>query len=414
MDRSLPPSVTQIRRRKRWIIAAGILSALVIIILLVRMFFHASISRAAILTGQTGTGDIENTLTASGEVLPEFEAVITSPVSASILEVSIAAGATVKAGQPLLKLDKAAVESEYERGKFQLEQSRNNIRKLRLQLDKSYFDLQTGNNIKQLRIQALQADVENARRLFKAGGGTRESVEQAETNLRVAQHEKAQLEYEIKNKQEAMQVEMRESELESAIQAQALGELQRKLDRAGIVAPRGGVITWVNRNIGATVREGEPLVRIADLQSFKVTGTIADNYSDKLQAGMPVIIRIQDSTIRGSVQTIHPAVQNNTVTFDIRLNEQRHASLRPNLKVDVYPVTATGHGVVRAPNGPAFNGVSPVAVFVVQGDKAVRRMVHTGMANFDFVEIREGLRPGETIILSDMSAFKHAKEISLQ
>ncbi|WP_341836451.1 HlyD family efflux transporter periplasmic adaptor subunit [Chitinophaga pollutisoli] len=414
MDRSLPPSVKQIRRRKHWLIAAGILSALVILLLLVRMFFHASISRAAVLTGQTGTGDIENTLTASGEVLPEFEAVIASPVSASILEVSIAAGATVQAGQPLLKLDKAAVESEYERGKFQLEQSRNNIRKLRLQLDKSYFDLQTGNNIKQLRIQALQADVENARRLFKAGGGTRESVEQAETNLRVAKHEKAQLEYEIKNKQEAMQVEMRESELESAIQAQALGELQRKLDRAGIVAPRGGVVTWVNRNIGATVREGEPLVRIADLQSFKVTGTIADNYSDKLQAGMPVIIRIQDSTIRGSVQTIHPAVQNNTVTFDIRLNEQHHASLRPHLKVDVYPVTASGHRVVRAPNGPAFNGVSPVAVFVVQGDKAVRRMVHTGMANFDFVEIREGLRPGETIILTDMSAFKHAKEITLQ
>lgn len=414
MDRSLPSSVTSSRRRKRWTWALGIAAITVSAILCVRTFFHASVSRAAIQTAQVGTGDIENTLTAAGEVLPEFEEVIASPVSASLLEVSVAAGATVQAGQPLLKLDRDAVESEYQKGKFQLEQSRNNIRKLRLQLDKSYFDLQTGNNIKQLRIQALQADVENARRLYKAGGGTRESVEQAETNLRVAQHEKAQLEYEIKNKQEAMQVEMRESELESAIQAQALSELQRKLDRTAIVAHRTGVVTWVNRNIGTAVREGEPMVRIADLQSFKVTGTIADNFSDKLSAGMPVIIRIQDSTIRGRVQTIHPAVQNNTVTFDIQLDERSHPSLRPHLKVDVYPVTASGRGVMRAPNGPAFSGVSPMAVYVVQGGKAVRRMVHTGMVNFDFVEIKSGLKAGETIIISDMSQFRHAKEITLQ
>ncbi len=219
-------------------------------------------------------------------------------------------------------------------------------------------------------------------------------MEQAETNLRVAQHEKAQLEYEIKNKQEAMQVEMRETELESAIQAQGLAELQRKLDRAAIVAHRSGVVTWVNCNIGTTVREGEPLVRIADLQSFKVTGTIADNYSDKLSAGMPVIIRIQDSTIRGRIEIIHPSIQNNTITFDIQLDERHHPSLRPHLKVDVYPVTASGRDVTRAPNGAAFSGVSPMAVYVVQGNKAVRRMVHTGMVNFDYVEIKDGLKPG--------------------
>ncbi|WP_341839394.1 efflux RND transporter periplasmic adaptor subunit [Chitinophaga caseinilytica] len=414
MDRSLPPTFTQNRRRKRWAVAAGIIVIVAVAVLCIRFFFNATVPRASIQTAQVGTGDIENTLTASGEVLPEFEEVITSPVNAALLEVNIAAGATVKAGQPLLKLDKATAETEYEKGKFQLESSRNNIKKLRLQLDKSYFDLQTGNNIKQLRIQALQADVENAKRLFKAGGGTRESVEQAETNLRVAQHEKAQLEYEIKNKQEAMQVEMRESEIESAIQAQALAELKRKLDGAGIVAHRNGVVTWVNRNIGTTVREGEPLVRIADLQSFKVTGTIADNYSDKLSAGMPVIIRIQDQSIRGRVQTVHPAVQNSTVTFDIRLDQGHHPSLRPNLKVDVYPVTASGRGVLRAPNGAAFNGVSPMAVYVVEGNKAVRRMVQTGMANFDFVEIKSGLKAGETIIISDMSGFKNAKEIDIQ
>ncbi len=115
MDRSLPSSITNSRRRKRWIIALGIVAIIVVAVLGVRSFFHASIDRAAVQTGQVSSGDIENTLTAAGEVLPEFEEVIASPVSASILEVSIAAGATIQAGQPLLKLDRNAVESEYQK-----------------------------------------------------------------------------------------------------------------------------------------------------------------------------------------------------------------------------------------------------------------------------------------------------------
>src|SRR5438552_2054519 len=82
------------------------------------------------------------------------------------------------------------------------ESKNNDIKKLKLELDKSYYDIKSNNDIKQLRINSLEADVENAKRLFKAGGGTREDIEQAEQNLKVARLEKLQLENEIKNKQQ--------------------------------------------------------------------------------------------------------------------------------------------------------------------------------------------------------------------
>ncbi len=390
---------------------AGALAAGVI---LLRILLHPSIKRSAITTATVETGRIENTLNAAGEILPEFEAVITSPVSASIQEVLADAGSNIKAGQSLLRLDKSGIEGEYEKGKFQLESRQNELRKLKLALDKSYFDLQSSNEIKQLRINALQADVENSKRLFKAGGGTREDVEQAEMNLKVARLEKTQLENEIRNKQQSMKLEMRESEISSAIQAQELKELKRKLDQASVTASRSGVVTWINKNIGTVVREGESLARIADLASFKATGTIADSYLGQLSNGMPVIIRIQDTDIRGSIQTVYPAVQNSAATFDIRLEEPHHKALRPNLKVEVYLVTATGNNIMRIKNGPAFKGASGQPVFVVQGNKAVRRMVHTGMSNFDYVELKDNVRPGEVIITSDMSEFKNAREIKLK
>ena len=50
---------------------------------------------------------------------------------------------------------------------------------------------------------------------------------------------------------------------------------------------------------------------------------------------------------------------------------------------------------------------------MVRGDKAERVSVQLGMSNFDFVEIKDMVKPGDVLIISDMSAFKHAKTITL-
>ena len=84
------------------------------------------------------TGDVENTINASGEVLPEFEEIITSPIAASIQNVVVEAGANVQPGQSVLSLDKSASQLEYEKQKFGLESKHNDIKKLELELNKSF------------------------------------------------------------------------------------------------------------------------------------------------------------------------------------------------------------------------------------------------------------------------------------
>jgi hypothetical protein len=81
-------------------------------------------------------------------------------------------------------------------------------------------------------------------------------------NLKVAHLEKKQLENEITNKQQTMKMEIRESELAAQIQENDLRDLERKLQLASIVATHSGVVTWVNKNIGAAIKEGEPLAHI--------------------------------------------------------------------------------------------------------------------------------------------------------
>src|SRR6195952_5180722 len=394
MDKAIEETVTAQKKKKTITVILLIAAIIVAGIFLLRSSLASSVKKSVITTAVVEKGDVENTITASGEILPEFEATITSPINASVQKVLIDAGSKVKAGESILTLDKSASQTDFEKLKFQLASKENEVKKLKLELDKSFYDIKSNNDIKQLRINSLEADVENARRLFKAGGGTRESIEQAELNLKVAKLEKQQLENEVKSKQQTMQVEMKEAEIAAAIQANDLHELQRKLQLADIIASREGVVTWVNKNLGAAIHEGEALARIADLASFKVQGSISDNYLDQLHNAMSAIVRINETQIRGTVVNIQPSVQNGIVSFSIQLNEQNNQLLRPNMKVDVFLVTAAKKNVLRVANGPAFKGASSQDIFVMGNGKAERRSVHIGMTNFDFVEVLDNVKAG--------------------
>ena len=414
MDKPIEEGVINKRKKKKVGLIVLLLSIIVAGVFMLRAYIKPSISTKEFTVATADTGDIENTISASGEILPEFEEILTSPINAAIRNILMDAGTKVKAGQSIITLDKAAAQTDFNKLAFQIESKENEIRKLRLDLEKSFYDIQSNNNIKQLRIGNFKDAVASAQRLYKAGGGTKEDIEQAQLNLKVAELEKQQLENEIRNKQQTMKIEIREAEIALSIQKNDQQAYQRKMDLANVVATRDGVVTWVNNNIGASIREGESLARIANLSSYKVAGSISESQLEQLSYGLPAIIRINDSLLRGKVANVSPAVNNSIVSFDIQLDKKNNKLFRPNMKVEVYLVTATRNDVVRVLNGPAFKGANSQRIFVLKNGKAERREVKTGLSNFDFIEIVSGIRPGEKVITSDMSNYEHTRELVIK
>lgn len=414
MDTLIEEKVINRKKRKRILTGCVVMAMLIATAWLIRYYVKPSLTRADFTTAKVETGSIENTINATGEVLPEFEEIIASPISASIKDVVLDAGNKVNKGQSILRLDKTITQTAYEKLRFQMESKENEIRKLKLDLEKSFFDIKSNNSIKQLRISNLKDAVSAAKRLLNAGGGTKEDVERAQLDLKVAELEKLQLENEIKSKQQTMKIEIREAEISLAIQRSDLDALKRKLDLAEVVATRQGVITWVNKNIGASINEGEALVRIADLSGFKVAGSMSDNMLEKVNKHMAAIIRVGDKLLRGAIVNISPAVNNGIISFDVQLTDKSNAALRPNQKVDVFLITETRNDVLRMANGAAFNGSNLQEVFVIKNGIAERRTVKTGLSNFDYVEIISGLKEGEEVITSDMAAYKNIKTITIE
>ncbi|MGY2134115.1 efflux RND transporter periplasmic adaptor subunit [Hymenobacter sp. HD11105] len=414
MDRAISPATHLQRRRRTWLLAGLVVLGAVAVLVAFRSVLQPSIKRQNILTTTAEIGDLEASLTATGFVIPGREAVITSPIQSTVRRVALAVGAAVQPGQTILELDKDLTSSELAKLQDAQLQNRNKSTQLNLTLERTLNDLRSQEQVQQVKIRSLESTLRDEEYLLKIGSGTAENVRQAELNLRLAKLELQRLQDQIRNQRQANAADARELGFTMQIQDRSITELARKLGQADISAQQPGVLTWVNEDIGATVNQGDVLARVADLSSFRVRATISDAYADALHVGDPVIVRINDTDLRGTISTVSPAADKGVVTFYAKLDEDHHPALRSNLRVDVYVVTKAHKGVLRVKNGPFYQGGNEQAVFVVEGDKAVRRTVRFGDSNFDFVQITDGLRPGDEIILTDTKDFIDTPELTIK
>ena len=352
-------------------------------------------------------GDISNTLSASGTVIASSERVINAPVTTEISEVFLSTGTQVGKDELILKLDQEYTRLSYDQLKDELALRKNNIEKLKLQYDKDLKDLDYRDQIKGLQLSELKTQVSDKERLFKVGGATQEEVEASKLQLNIAELEKKMLENELAYKRSVNKNEKKNLELEYDIQYKRLAELQRKLDETLVKATEDGVITWINEDIGKTVNEGEPLVRIANLNKFKVEASTSDRNSKSLDVGMPVQVRIGKVRLNGTIDRILPEIINNTVRFFIVLEESSHEVLRPNMRTEVYIITDSKTDVLRSKRGNALKGTSSQYFYKVVGNEAIKTRVTKGLISQEHFEILEGLVEGDRIIISDVSDYDH-------
>jgi HlyD family secretion protein len=159
---------------------------------------------------------------------------------------------------------------------------------------------------------------------------------------------------------------------------------------------------------------GEVVARIADLDSFRVEATVSDVHSSHLATGLPVRVMIDGQPLTGRLANVYPTIENGAVRFAVDLDDARHPKLRNNLRADVLVVTASRANALRVPKGPFSGGGATETVFVIRGDRAVRRSVRFGVSGYDHLEVLDGLSEGEEVILSDMNDYEHLDQVSLR
>lgn len=413
MDRELSQEVIKKENAKKYLkIILGIVFIISCLVIFRNLIFP-KIKKNTILIAKAEKGNIEGAITASGIVIPEFEQIITSPVPSKIENIYFHAGERVIIDSSILKLDTEPFEAELRKQSDELQLKKNKRAKLSIDMDKKLVDLQTSYDIQKLQVKALKTTIEMQKQLFTIGAGTKRELEHAELNYEIAFRQLQQMKQQIINEKKSQEIDISDLELQIKIQQTEINSQKRKLEQAKVRPQNNGVLAWVNDNIGANIRQGDQLAKIADLSSFKVEAKISDMHAEKLMIGNPIRIRIGSKDLLGKITGIQPAIENGVITFTVELDNKTSKLLRSNLRVDVFVITSFKENVVRVKNGPFINGSGTQDIFVIRDGVAIKTTVIIGSTNFDWAEVREGLKPGETVIISDMEANIHKDRIKI-
>lgn len=414
MDRPVSESKQRKKATLKWLRYMLFITLFVIGFLLIRRFLQTKVDRSDFQVAKVEMGDVENAISAYGSVVPAFEQQINAPIATEIKEVLVRSGAAVEKDVLLMQLDDGYIQLQYDQIKDQVELKNNNITRLRHEYEKNLNDLRYETEIKGLQLSSLEAQLKDAERLQKIGSATLEEVEKAVLELEIARLEKKKLDNNLSFKEKTIESDRRNLELEMLIEEKKLKELRRKLTETTVRAPRSGVVTWINESIGQKVNEGEALVRLANLEAFRIEASCSDRYANLVKTGLPVRVRVNREDLTGYISAILPAVENNTIEFIVELEASDHKSLRPNMRVEVFIISDKKEQVLRVRNGAAFTGGVEQFLYHVQGEKAVRQRVNIGLTSSDYVELRNtNLQPGDQVIISNMEDYDHLETITL-
>jgi len=142
---------------------------------------------------------------------------------------------------------------------------------------------------------------------------------------------------------------------------------------------------------------------------------IAETQARDVQIGQPALVDTHNGTASGTVMRVDPAVQNGTVTVDVKLTGDLPKGARPDLSVDG-TIDLEKLDDVLYVGRPAFGQEnSTISLFKLDPDSkgAVRVPVKVGRASVNAIQVIEGLHEGDTVILSDMSRNDNTDRIRL-
>ena len=415
MDRAISKQEQTKIRNRRWLRYGLIGTGGVLAFGWMLSLMSSSVQMKDLTLSAVDRGVIEVSVSASGRVVPAFEEIINSPINSRIVQVYRKGGDTVEVGTPLLKLDLQRTETAYRKMLDEEQMRRYQLEQLRIDNQTYLSDLEMKIKISAMKLNRMQVEWRNERYLDSLGSGTTDRVRQAELMVNTGKLELEQLQQMYENGQQVKAADLKVKELEFRIFEKELAEMKRTLDDAQIRSPRKATLTFINHQVGAQISQGEQVAVVSDLNHFKVEAEIADSYADRVAAGSKAIVRIGNDKLVGMVSSVTPLSKNGVISFTVQLDEDHHPRLRSGLKTDVYVMNAIKDDVLRLTNASYYVGPGEYNLFVLEGkDQLVRRKVQLGDSNFEYVEVQAGLKPGERVVISSMSEFKHKKSIKVR
>lgn len=408
------------RQRRRWLMGGAMgLGLLLVIAWLVTGWSGGSRSFDAsrIRIGEVTRGDLVRDISAEGRVIAANSPTLYA-VAGGTVSLHVVAGDVVKQDQPLAEIDSPELRSH-------LAQEQATLASLQAEAGRAALDGQITRSaarraLDQAEIdrQAASRDLERNQRAFDGGAVAQIDVARAQDNLKKAELgvSHAQREYALQG--QGAGLDARNKVLLADRQRAIVGELQRQVDALTLRAPFDGQVGQVQVAQRQNVAVNAPLLSVVDLSQFEVVIKVPESFARDLAIGMPAQLtggggQPGNRTTPGEVSAVSPEVVNGEVNARLRFTDQQPPGLRQNQRLSARIVLDTRKNVLMVERGPFVEQSGGRHAYVLNGNVAVRRPIRTGVSSLSSVEILDGLKPGERVVISGADQFGDADQIRI-
>ena len=419
MDIARPDLKRQKRRRQIILLAVVMVLVVATTAAVLRLKPAApSVERGTVWTDTVKRGSMLRQVRGLGTLTPTQEAIrqIPAETEATVVRIRMLPGSLVKADTILLEMSDPQVEQAALDAQLQMKAAEAAFQSLRVTLDSALMDLKASAATVTADYEQAKLQGETDKALFDMGvisGLAYKSSKGKADELTIRNDLEMQR---IAVNQKAIESQMAEQQAKID-QMRALFELkQKQLDALKVRAGIDGVLVDLPLQVGQRVSPGTMLAKVVAPNHLMAVLRIAETQARDVQIGEPASVDTHNGVISGTVMRVDPAVENGTVTVDIKLTGDLPNGARTDLSVDGTVDLERLDNILYV-GRPAFGQESStISLFKLDPDQsgAVRVPVKVGRASVNSIQVIDGLHEGDTVILSDMSRWDSTDRVKLE
>ena len=410
--------LAQKRRKKRLIIGAASAAGILLITLGLSQLKPAapSVEKSTVWMDTVKRGPMLRQVRGPGTLVPQEIRFVSAATEGRVERLVILPGAPVKPDSILIEMSNPELEREALDAESQLLGARAELNNVRAQSQRDVMDQQAAAATVRSDFHQAQLQAETNEGLYKEGLIAGLTVKLSRVRAEELATRNSIEEKRVATVADAARAQIAVQEAKVA-QLEALAALKRaQKDALHVRAGIPGVLQELPVQVGQQVAPGSTLAKVAEPTKLKAQLKIAETQAKDIVIGQPASIDTRNGVVAGKVFRIDPAVLNGTVTVDVALEGALPQGARPDLSVDGIIELDRLKDVLYV-GRPAFGQEkSMVGLFRVSedGDEAMRVQVRLGKSSVNTVEILQGLKPGDKVILSDMSAWDAHDRVRLK
>jgi len=373
------------------------------------------VDAATLWPGTVQRGLMVRDVRGTGTLVPEDILWIQAAFDSQVSSIRAQSGDEVKPDTVLLVLSNPQMEADAVDYEWQTKQAEANYTDLKVKLQSQTFDQQSLMLVAQGDVKQTELAKTKEQQLFAAHLEPR-----YDTDLAVAKWEQAQSKYEMEKKKLDIMNDSVQAQLDSQkVQVEKLRatwDLKKKqVDELTIRAGIPGRMQEMTLQTGQRVKAGDILAKVAQPWKLMARLQIPETQAKDVLIGQKAAIDTRNGIVPGHVTRIDASIVNGTRTVDCRLDGPLPAGAVPDLTVDgnIELERLTDALYINRPASAQPDTTTTLFRVEPDGKEATRVPVRFGRASVSAIEILNGLKLGDKVILSDMSAQDRFSRIRL-